>query len=297
MSQSKWNDLPDWTDAENYAFLDEATPEVWAWEFLRRHPQYRTDWDYYAKVVKKAKSVAGADWQDSKWSWHYSPPKLNEAETYTRWRARAILSGQHPTRERIHEYMPKKWGLKHMAPYHLSYGKYIRFHEENFTYPRLIRDEDKFFLLTEESGTQPESTEPYVNAVRPEMAVVVFDLSAPLGPQQKRLATLLKQHYAEMKKYKKIQRTKVPKQTNTEHLVRHLRVLDAMQTTPDISNADMARALGVEDYTQIGNGEVGCKTASQQGGRWLEQAEAARDSYLNFLIKPSSTIKKVKNGG
>lgn len=36
--------LPDWQDASSYAFPDENDREGWAWEFLRRNPDYQLAW-------------------------------------------------------------------------------------------------------------------------------------------------------------------------------------------------------------------------------------------------------------
>jgi hypothetical protein len=34
----------DWKNEEDYDYTEKHTPELWAWEFLRRNPDYRKDW-------------------------------------------------------------------------------------------------------------------------------------------------------------------------------------------------------------------------------------------------------------
>ncbi len=40
--------LPDWTDITKYPDPKKATGRVWAWEFLRRNPQYQQRWEEYS---------------------------------------------------------------------------------------------------------------------------------------------------------------------------------------------------------------------------------------------------------
>lgn len=39
---------PDWRDPESYAYTRNLTRDAWAWEFLRRSPKYRADYDRIA---------------------------------------------------------------------------------------------------------------------------------------------------------------------------------------------------------------------------------------------------------
>lgn len=216
---------------------------------------------------------------------HYMPPKISSHETGQEWLNRMVKS-KNPTfaRTPIHEYFPKKWGLIHMAPYDQPYGKYVGFLPSVYQYPCLMQDAEKLLLLIEENNPAPESHEASIKAVKNDIALIAFDLTQPLDTQIKRGISLLKLHYKEMQKYKKINRTGTPKLL-TNHLVRHLRVLDARRAFPDITAADIARKLGYKEFIDSE------KTAAQQGARWLKQAEKARDNYLNFLITGKSTTK------
>lgn len=43
----------DWKNEDEYKYMDNHTPELWAWEFLRRNPEYQKDWNDTLKMFKK----------------------------------------------------------------------------------------------------------------------------------------------------------------------------------------------------------------------------------------------------
>lgn len=49
--------IADWTKRENYP-TDDADPQTWAFEFLRRNVEYCKDWDYLAAQVRAAGATA-----------------------------------------------------------------------------------------------------------------------------------------------------------------------------------------------------------------------------------------------
>jgi hypothetical protein len=46
--------VPDWRSAAAYAYLNDLTPAEYAWEFLRRNPNYRSDYRTAAETTVKA---------------------------------------------------------------------------------------------------------------------------------------------------------------------------------------------------------------------------------------------------
>lgn len=300
MSKSEWKDLPDWKNEDEYAFLDNAPPEVWAWEFLRRREDYRKDMDDYVKIVKKAKNLLGDKWKDGDLLAYYIPPKTDENETDEHWIKRtALMDGPDPQKLRLNEFMPKKWGLKFMAPYDQCYGKYVNFSDELCKYPKLISDEYDLMPATEMHKVDDDGYDPAVWVVRPDKVVAVFDLTAPLKPQCDKILPILENHLNKMeeKERKKLRATKrrINKKTN-EHLTRHLQVIDAKRTSPSISNTDIARGLGYSDDVEYSKADYDNpaffeqtdhrvpKTASQQGYEWVRQAKLASDSFLSFIL-------------
>lgn len=50
-----YDDLPDWRDASAYPKEAKFSPSQWAWEFLRRREDYRTDWqEFHDEIMAKA---------------------------------------------------------------------------------------------------------------------------------------------------------------------------------------------------------------------------------------------------
>jgi hypothetical protein len=37
--------MPDWTNDQEYDWTDSLSRREWAWEFLRRNPEFRCDWE------------------------------------------------------------------------------------------------------------------------------------------------------------------------------------------------------------------------------------------------------------
>lgn len=271
MSKSSWAELPDATKPDSYGFMAGTCGEVWAWEFLRRFPAYRADWDEYG--AGKTTKV-------------FTPPmKSEDMNNQRRWIAR-VLSEENvePLTIHVNDYASKKWGLKKLAPYDQPYGESVAFIQPVSAYPVLIRRDEDLIPFVEEIGGHDGT--PVVNAVVPDKAVFVFDLGVSRLNQAKALKEALDCIYEENRALHRIKRASLPKK-ETEHLERHLRVLDLLRIVPDISCADIAIALGY-DETVTG------KSAAQQGYRWKEQAMAAQRNYRSFLNK-SSTAGNGKN--
>ncbi len=49
----KW--LPDWKNPRDYPLEDQATPEMWAWEFLRRNSEYQLDYSAQEQCFRELK--------------------------------------------------------------------------------------------------------------------------------------------------------------------------------------------------------------------------------------------------
>jgi hypothetical protein len=42
--------MPDWRNPADYAFTEQLQPAQWAWEFLRRNPDYRRDFNWFSRT-------------------------------------------------------------------------------------------------------------------------------------------------------------------------------------------------------------------------------------------------------
>jgi len=52
--------MPDWRHAEDYAFTADLTRDQWAWEFLRRNPDYRREWAAFSATWQDLEAAYGS---------------------------------------------------------------------------------------------------------------------------------------------------------------------------------------------------------------------------------------------
>ncbi len=109
---------PDWQDDAAYEYTKTLDLEGWAWEFLRRNPEYKADWAEFLKKKSELEKVYGkiTSWKTKGLeaepkAWHYDPPK-KLGESNAAWRMRCITSDLDPVRSTIMVGPAKKWGLR-----------------------------------------------------------------------------------------------------------------------------------------------------------------------------------------
>lgn len=282
MSKYKWKTLPALTKSEECDFILHADRKMVAWELLRRIPEYRADWEQYNTIVINAKEKAGTQAAYSKWTKMFIPQmEPQDHGDYRKWFARVFNSGENPLATHAHLYYPQKWGLERMVACDHPYNENVVFSSVKGIYPLRIRQEDELENFFYEVDYAEETA--IVNAVLPDKALFVFDLTAPLGVQLKALKIGIEQAKKENKKIYGVKRTSVPKAI-TEHVSRHLRILDLLLVDPNIGPTAIAKALGYDETLS------GIR-AAQQGDRWKRQALYARDNYRLFLNEDS----RIKN--
>ena len=49
----------DWRNPDDYAFTRDLSPELWAWQFLRRNPEYRKDYDWFISAWRELEADYG----------------------------------------------------------------------------------------------------------------------------------------------------------------------------------------------------------------------------------------------
>ncbi len=220
MLKSKGNELPDWTNPEDYAFLDHAKPEVWAWEFLRRNHDYREDWKKYGGK------------QDV---YHYEPPKHDD-ETKRQWMSRAVHElDVDPIMTRKDLLIAHKWGVQSLYDPLLPHHPRMCFIKPWGDFPRFIFLPDDFYSLVDddERGFQ---------RVTDDYAIIAFRIARPHGDQIKAAEKMLKLWKAELKKTGRIK----PEGhgNKKDKWLRHIRVLDARRSEPPVTYAKIALAFG-----------------------------------------------------
>ena len=63
----------DWRDPEQYRFTEALGPEHWAWEFLRRNPDYQSDWRWFIERWRALEADYGAPPQRDFFRWKQDP--------------------------------------------------------------------------------------------------------------------------------------------------------------------------------------------------------------------------------
>ncbi len=152
--------MPDWKNAADYGFTRKLTLEEWAWQFLRRNPDYQRDWRWFAATWSALEAEYG------------QPP----ARDYFRWQQdpRAYREGLSDAGEAtgpllIECWMGHKWGFYKFpldpAMEHPQVGTQLLWREVAVT-PCLIGESDNEWL-----GDDPAKV------------AWGFDLRQPLGWQ------------------------------------------------------------------------------------------------------------------
>jgi len=67
-----WN-VPNWRDETQYPKPDEASLTEWRWQFLRRSPEYRKDWETYRKDKYPYKIAIEGDPNDATLHYPFYP--------------------------------------------------------------------------------------------------------------------------------------------------------------------------------------------------------------------------------
>lgn len=223
---------PYWETAGDYAYTKSLDRVGWAWEFLRRNPEYRKDFE--------ALSCGEFD------EWAYEPPKKT-SETVTQWVSRCILeNGSDPQRFRPEHNLARKWGLSDRL-YHpakradelKNNGNPVQFDVD--VDPEFIEQWEHLFDIPviEEPGG--------VSVVRRDRLVVMFDLTGSITPQfakvKKKFAQAQKNLYADVTKKGAAGK---PKATA---FLQGIRALDALGE--GASNHEIGKVLFDDDQSNI----------------------------------------------
>jgi hypothetical protein len=65
--------MKDWRDSANYTFAGRLSREQWAWEFLRRNPDYRREWQAFLATWEALESAYGKPPQRDFNAWKRDP--------------------------------------------------------------------------------------------------------------------------------------------------------------------------------------------------------------------------------
>lgn len=252
---------PDWTRAEDYEYTKKfkGDPTSWAWEFLRRNPDYRADFAALKSGEFKEKG--------------YSPPKLPN-ETEHQWQFRCIQNEIDPNILSPERNLARKWGMRYFmcdptqTVIELKSGeRAVEFDTD--VKPVLLEkwdDVERLPTFEEEGG---------VVLVDRNRLLISFDLTGPLEPQIKSL----KMWFGE-RKTSDVSAKKPQAQT----FVNCLRVLDAMSALGDKFENHLVRDVLFKDH----NGDLDVKihnliATAKENNRAGYRAIAKRRTPLNII--------------
>lgn len=270
MSQSEWKDLPDWQNKDEYAFLDNARPEVWTWEFLRRNPEYRTDW----LLCSDKKSVI-----------IYDPPK-RENESNTAWKQRVRVANGKPIETTLDKHIARKWLLQELYDPFQPFSQGVCFHKPAEEFPRMIIIPEHFEELLEEEELEDGS--PLVRVANRNV-VYAFDITRPITDQLTAVKNSLTRWKKEM-----LATGRVVQVEGTAGKIdiwkRHLQVLDAERMCPDIDYKVIGEILWI-------NKPVGTKAGRvrNEGKKFSDAAHSQMQHYKKILQFKDSTGKIKKS--
>lgn len=266
MSKSKWKELPQWDNEKEYAFLTAAKPPVWAWEFLRRHPRYRNDWQTIVRLKKKL----GSKWSSHPDGKHYSPPRyVGEAES--KWQNRAFNAGVDPIKLRKDLYLAQKWGVRELYDPYQPFSQGVRFIPPRGDFPRLIHTPDDFFRLVE------EEEESGIQHVKNHLVLIAFDVSLPIRGKGGETEKLLRRWRNGLKDAGQFQKAEGHAGKSLKWK-RHIQVLDACRTKPAVKSALISERLGGKKSSKS------VITATKEGEKFIEAAEGAMENYRKILL-------------
>lgn len=273
--------IANWKNEGEYPKWGSASMRRFAWEFLRRNPEYQKDWADYLDSCRRIipsyepHALSGESDNDLLEEhldyFRYEPPRL-DGEDENAWIDR-VGRGSRIT---LHSWYAKKWGLRH------------HFHDPFFSYEKTAHgmlniDFEKspsVHVITKHWEGFKESG---LHSMR-KMEAIVFDYSIPLQPQLDAAKRYLESHQKWLIKEGAIEEFsgKIPR----KEWVVHLRLLDA--DTVGIKPKEMAEVLYKNTENSYPN-----YGASKAASAALKIAKQWRDSW--YKIIPSMKNPPCKN--
>ena len=248
-------------------FLDGQAAEMWAWEFLRRHPIYQKNW----KRLEVWKQTTGEGWKQYQCAKVYRP-RMKSGESEKEWKRRVSYeTGIPPTSCSLDVHFGSKWALCEMYDPSLPFSQGVRFLKPLDDFPRMLIQPDDFMELVEDEELIDGSG---FQRVLNNRAVVAFDLTLPLEKQMKIVQKMLLGWQEEMNAAGRLEKEKrtTPK---IQKWKRHLRALDALRTSPTPTYAGIAKVLEGHDESR--------DCLHKQGDKIITAARGVMRNYPTIL--------------
>jgi hypothetical protein len=244
-----------WREEKDYNFTEKLSNLGWAWEFLRRSPEYKKMYGDYIKLMHEHSEIKP----------FFTPERSSEIQFKLDANKPVLSKGQE---------LGKKWLLKDM------YDPTKEFHDGGITFIYDIPNPAKIYNNTDienycdpkeikifEEGTKfsvIEVNEPV--SIQDDLSVWVFDLKYDLADQFK---LLKKQVEKEQENFDVTKSANLQGQKGNNVWLRHIRCLDAH--LDDVSDADIAKGLNLDGY----------------GGD--KSSGSAGDDIVNYALRMANT--------
>ncbi|WP_211904832.1 transcriptional regulator domain-containing protein [Ralstonia syzygii] len=252
---------PNWRNADDYPRPDDASPAEWAWEFLRRNPEYIDDWKVFKESIgeyaDRYPNLSGQEMARFLMDKRYQ--HVTETGTLSR---EELLAGAKGTYCKVEtplaNWYGSKWGMRQIA-------------DPSTTYDRRTHS----WIVTASTLKFPLAGFDFDD---PRYMSVAIDLTRPLKAQLQQLEI----HYKNQRK----QRADAGLiEMSSDHRGRfdkyrgYLRALDANAEGAD--DADVASVL----LPHIQNTEATDRLGSRNSENWLERGrEMSSGGYRGLLF-------------
>lgn len=271
--------MPDWKKKSDYPFSEKTSPEEWAWEFLKRNPDYQND---HADMLATYENLEKDHGPRKKWNKKtikddpraciYDPPKM-KGESDNQWIERCLNKNIFPHRYYILRGLGIKWGLEESYDPKREYSKTIKFTPSfNSKYPQKINA----LKINNLNDLIEDNSEDDLRVIEGKV-LLAFDLATSIKDQ---ITKASKELNALKKKLKK----KLPShKLRPDIWTNYLRIYDAVNSK--IKYSDIAKELYTQEYKSYGNKR---KNAIDKVREQFKRAEEfVMKDYKNiFLMRP-----------
>lgn len=251
--------LPDWRDDAFYKSLEGLSGKQYAWEFLRRNPEYQEDWRRLHAIPQECR-YSSPD-ADSVMDYYFASPPSLPGETRREWVERVKDGTSMPIGMWLKQHYHLAWmvlpchGIEHVPHIHFTAG---------VGYVASERKDEKVSI---EPGRLGE-------------ALVRFNLSMPLGPQLENVKRTMERYAAALERKGLIVRDK-PK-FDWSVLPQYLRILDARASSPKPTFMEISGTV----YPGMEGSEARVKKGYQTA------LEFSRHRYWQMAIQTRRNLKE-----
>ncbi len=217
--------MKDWRLADDYGFTERLSGAQWAWEFLRRNPDYRREWKIFNETWQLLETAYGRPPNRDFCAWKLDPRSWVAASECSESDCR--IEGD---KVLIECAMGARWGF--------------------YKFPPDPADDDPVGeerLAWREFSIAPRLVEEPGDEWRAEEAAILFDLAIPLRSQLVQAKRRLQIEQSRRIKAGKITAPKMSAQR--VHWCLWLRLLDAVESGAE--NVMMAQQLDLEDLEEL----------------------------------------------